>query len=278
MFWNVSARGKIRMAERFAKHPAKFLFPMLLNGSIFTTLLFKWNAQFRHEDGKLMWDHVPKDIRDNNFVLFPPDWMLDQFGIPHNSPEGVRFHILARKGDEFQFVCNPIEAGLARSMGSKLAYNSWQRALDAATAILPTADLELKTTDFSSWQRALAAGGVKVLAAMNPALRVPAEQLANENFYTGVPIDSPADPSAPAWRFNERTAPTAVAIGQTLGASPRESSTPFVDSAAASRTCTFQLPTSLHAGSLPAHPTQTCAGLPSQSSRARSSPSQPRQP
>lgn len=203
MFWQVSLNGKFMDLARMLREPKKFLVPAIYAATLGNIIAAGYNLRLpRHDDGRLMWDHVPRDQRDNYHIVFNP------FG--EKDVNGVLPSWKIAKDHTFRRVWNPIEEAVMGFLGADTADMS-QQALNAAADLAP---LNIQPQRGNIVESV----GHSAFSGLNPVPGHLFEQFYNRDFFTGSPIESETDKlSLPQNRFSSRTSPFAAAIGHQTG-------------------------------------------------------------
>lgn len=204
-FLNVGIQGTARMYRRFIRNPKEFLVPMLATLTATEALLLAWNTRQKDEEGKLEYDHVPQDEKDNYWSVLLPEEVFGRYA------ENGRLHrVKIRKPQPVRIFAGPIRDLLA---GAFTASNPdyLQTALNSMTEGQPIPGLHINPSKPVS---SLATSGV---AALNPLMKLTLEQISNQDFLRGTPLERRAEQGrAPSERYDERTSPTAVVLSQAI--------------------------------------------------------------
>lgn len=190
--------GFKRMSNR-----KKMLYLMATTAGAFSAQA--WNSQFRNpDDGTPELLHVSKTDKDNNYILFWPDWMK---GAIYKTQDGAlrRQYFKIPKAHIDKALFNPI-AGLMENMayGSD-AITLPQIVADLASALAPgSVGLESDALVSSTARNAI--------SALTPAVRVPVEAFfSNWDYFRNRPIEARRfEDVDPEFRYTSRTSPAAI--------------------------------------------------------------------
>jgi hypothetical protein len=208
-FFGVRARGKARFWNRIARNPKK-LAQLIAASMLVSMILYRCNAQYRDEKGEPEMDHVPEDIKRNNWVF-----MTDHI----DEATGRRKYATIRKPESFQVIANPMERALHEVMERQgfQGKDFWQMVTDFGQAGIPF------FPDIDVENEGVLEGTLRSIgASVNPGLKEPVEQFANYDFYRRIPMIPKGEEGLdPRLQVGPYTSPTAQSIGNALGISPR---------------------------------------------------------
>ncbi len=204
-FLNVGIQGTARMYRRFIRNPKEFLLPALATITASEAMLLAWNAQHDDGEGGRELDHVPQDEKDNYWSVILPESYYGRYA------ENGRLHRLKiRKPQPIRILAGPIRDILA---GAFTATNPemGKTLLNSMTEAQPIPGLHVDPNKpVSSLAKSMG-------AAQNPLVKLTLEQISNQDFLRGTPIERRAEEArAPSERYDERTSSTAVVLSQAI--------------------------------------------------------------
>jgi hypothetical protein len=163
-----------------------------------------YNNSFTDPDGTKSWDRITDVEKQSNWIVFVPGTFTAD-GVTRQN------YIKIPAGHEVNMLRAPIQAMLdprTRTAGG---------VVDSVAQQMPLSpNLDLSSP--GKLVRSVADSGV---SGLNPALKVPIEQMTNRDTFRGVPIvprrlENVTSPE----QFTDTTSKTAVAAGRAIGASP----------------------------------------------------------
>lgn len=201
-FLNAQIQGLARLETYVRTHPKDAaLVAAAATGHLLA--LQALNNQWTDPDGTRSWDRITDREKQQNWVLLLPGTFTD----PDTGIER-RNYLKIPAGHAVNLIRGPIQAALDPETRTPSGLGN------AVLAGLPTSP----QIDPAHPTRSLVGGAV---ASLNPALRVPGEQLSNRDFFRDVPIVSRRlEAVAPAEQYTDRTTSLARAAGSVLGVSP----------------------------------------------------------
>lgn len=206
MFYNANVQGISRTLSRFRDNP-KMLATTMAGMTAFSAALLAWNRQFTSpDDNKPELDHVAARDKSNYWVFLLPQ--------TYQTTSGATRHRMVKipKGHAEQVVATPIQALLDKMAGGNTS--AYQTALDTASTLIP-GSVQLREGEEG---KSLAEG---LGATLNPVLRVPAELLANRDFYRDTPVEPRRFENVESpLRYTPTTSPAMVKLGSVAGLSP----------------------------------------------------------
>ena len=174
MFFNAKLQDTTRVFAKFAENPARM--SVFLGGlTAMAMTLAEHNIQQKDENGKPLMPRVSVGDRERNFCFLT--------GQTYQSSSGATLPIYYKipKPDVVRILVNPIENTLNK-LGGRETRSGEQLALDEISGMIP-GQFALKEGHLGKTALQGAA------SALNPALRIPAEQFMNYQFAgTGGPI------------------------------------------------------------------------------------------
>jgi len=205
MFSNAQLQGIGRTFARLATDP-KRLGVAMGTFTMMALALDEYNRQYSDEEGQMEMRHVPRTDRQRYWVILRPEtYTADNGAIRHR-------YWKIPKGHVGQLLFNPIETALQYIRGEETDLG--QAALDVVSTASP-GSLQLQKGEIP------ASVGRGILATLNPAIRVPVEELGNLEAYGGRRIvPRGLEDVAPRFQRRAGTSPTAVRLGQLLDQSP----------------------------------------------------------
>jgi len=208
MFGNVAAQGWRTSWERTLRDPRGTLGRTSIAAIGLGTALVAWNNQFKQPESpdKPEWDKIPPEMKRDNWLLL----------LPATNPVTGRHEFLKIAKPEFVKAFFNVVENVIWDFATKNKPDWAQVGMDATTELANPLGFNI---DIHRPGAAVAAAAGK----LNPALKAPLELAGNFQTFKGTPIESQQDLRvAPAERFDERTSPTAVVVGQATGTSPKK--------------------------------------------------------
>lgn len=178
MFFNAHLRYVGRVFERAEEHPGQIGAAMGAITAMGMTL-YAHNMSQKDDKGEMLLRKVPTNLRENNWVI-----LSDKTYTSDNGAQMPYFYMVP-KPSIVKFLYNPIENLIGKSLGHEDRSGA-QIGLDAINAITPGQG----QLDQDHLAKSAALG---VVSSMNPALKVPVEEMANyKTANGGMPIVSPS--------------------------------------------------------------------------------------
>jgi hypothetical protein len=206
MFLNPSIQGIAQNVRGVGRNPKKAAGQLAaaVGASI---ALFKWNSQFKDENGEYEMEHVPKYDRDTSFVIILP--MKDE-------KTGRNFYLsILKKAHADRLFYNATQDAIQMAAGDE-NISKGQIGLDVASQFLP-GSVGLEAGNLKGTM------GRSVLSSANPAIRIPVESFGNFKAFEGIPIESQRLRSLPPeLRYDSTTGKTYRQIGEKTGISPKK--------------------------------------------------------
>lgn len=204
-FFNAHIQHITQDLGRVIQEP-KLVVPRLAAITVMTMLAAQLNWSQKDDKGEPLMRRVPYTDRENNIVILTGG--LDKNGIPNM--------VRIRKNSFQQILINPIENAIAKVAWGE-DRTGQQLALDELSHLLPASGVRMEQ---GRVPETLARGAA---ASINPALRVPVEEYANQQFATGAPIVSNTKLKGKdtQYQIGPNTSPAAIEIGKLTGWSPQ---------------------------------------------------------
>lgn len=188
---------------QFISDNPKYIVKSMAVASAAYAALAAWNYSFVDDTGEPLIDRIPDEERNRNFIIVMPRQYAEVF----DAKEGVYGYketpiaIRIPKAQMYQMLMNPLEHGMNAYMGER-ALEGWKEIASAASNLLPGTFSITPETASSDIVRGLA-------STVTPALRMPAEQLANIKTFEGGPIEPRRfEGVEPAEIYSPTTSPT----------------------------------------------------------------------
>lgn len=203
-FLNAQIQGMARIVPYVKRHPESAVFALAALTAK-QALVQQYNNSFVDPDGTRSWDRITDVEKQHNHVLFVPGTFTGEGGIERQNYIKIPVsHAENLFRAPIQAALDPTTRGVAPVVG----------AVAQQMPLSPDVDL-------SSKEAAVQSAADSVVSSLNPAVRVPAEQMMNRDTFRGVPlIPRRMENVTPAQQFTDTTSPAAVAFGQATGTSP----------------------------------------------------------
>lgn len=209
MFINPQVQGIASSLRQFKDHPGQMAKwgTVLMAGMLGLTA---WNESFVDpETGQRDFDKIPWDVKKSNLLVAVPDWEILPDELKKqtvSTGDQRRVFLKIPLAYEAQMLLAPAMAAMQGERDPN--YTAAQGVLDVAQTALP-GGVPLKADDLprTAWRR--------LVAGMNPILRLPAELWAEENAMTGAPIEGRrVSDRVPFERYTVRTPMWARDLGR----------------------------------------------------------------
>jgi hypothetical protein len=208
MFFGPQVQGLDRMVRRYADEPQRLLY-QAVGLSVAAAALNGYNTQYLNpETGLPELDMIPLSERRTNLIFILP--------FLQTTSSGQQRWAYARMpmGHAMQSLLTPVTELFASLRDTLSSPSLPQVAFDSAANLLPGSG----TIDAD---RPLASAVQSFVLGLNPLLKVPIEELQNQNAFTGAPIvGRRVSQRLPAEQWTEKTSPFMVDLGRVTGLSP----------------------------------------------------------
>lgn len=211
-FWNPQIQGIVGNIERAKRDP---IYMATWMGALSAGYVGveSYNRRFVDpETGRPYIEDVPLWERLSNIVIVDPTTSED----PVTYSNGVTRPVMLKipLDHTARLLLSPIISAYQNMMGDPAAPSMAQATSNLLSQFLPTGEAIDVEDPFRS-------AGLQLLSSINPAVRIPVEQFADKEAFSGIPIEgSRLRGLEPTLRYTENTSPTARTIGETLGVSP----------------------------------------------------------
>ena len=175
LFFNAQVQGISRMLRLVTEKPKRALGAATGLAALEISRM-TWNAQFYDPDGTQVIDRITTADKENYWTFVSPE-MEVVGGVERRKVRKIP------KDHYFRLLGNPIADALHAAYSDREEFNPTQTAINTGEQLLP-GNLNIDTDDPLK-SLAKSAG-----SSVNPLLKIPAELMSNENFYSRTPIES----------------------------------------------------------------------------------------